>query len=115
MEKKVTIKETVLSRYPRRIAPPLPPPESLPFPANLIRLCSDCSLRAGCKSPVPGDGVIPTEVMLVGQNPGAQENDWGKPFIGQAGQYLDSLLFQCGVSRDSVYITNLVKCLSPNN
>jgi len=53
--------------------------------------------------------------MLVGQNPGKNEDEQGKPFIGQAGQYLDSLLFQCGISRDSVCITNVVKCLTANN
>jgi len=53
--------------------------------------------------------------MLIGQNPGFNEGEWGKPFVGQAGQYLDSLLFQSGIARDSVYITNLIKCLTPNN
>ncbi len=103
------------SRYPRRVAPPLPPPDSLPFPGNLVRLCADCGLRQGAKAPVPGDGAIPARVMLVGQNPGGNEDDWGKPFVGPAGRYLDSLLFQCGIPRESVYITNLVRCLSPND
>jgi len=104
------------NRYPRRTAPPLPDPDSLPFPANLIRRCSDCGLRAKAKAPVPGCGSVSAEVMLVGQNPGKSEDEWGyKPFVGQAGRYLDSLLFQCGISRESVYITNLVKCLSPGD
>jgi uracil-DNA glycosylase family 4 len=53
--------------------------------------------------------------MLVGQNPGFNEDREGRPFVGQAGQYLDSLLFQSGISREAVAICNLVKCLTPNN
>ncbi len=60
----------IYSGYPRKVAPPLPPPESLPFPGNLIRLCGDCGLSANCKAPVPGDNIAPCEVLLVGQNPG---------------------------------------------
>jgi len=94
---------------------PNTPTDTLTLPIDLIRQCHDCNLRAGAKQPVPGIGPVPAEVMLVGQNPGRQENDEGRPFIGQAGQYLDSLLFQCAIPRESVYITNLVKCLTPGN
>ncbi len=101
-------------RY-RRPIPVLPDPTTLPFPANLIRQCSDCDLRQGCNAPVPGDGVTPAYVMFLGQNPGKEEDEWGKPFIGKAGQQLDSLLLQCGISREQVYITNVIKCLTRNN
>jgi len=101
------------TRY--RPAPVLPPADSLSFPANLIVDCSACGLRNGCNRPVPGENIQPCEVMLVGQNPGFNEDREGRPFIGQAGQYLDSLLFQSGVSRESVAICNIVKCLTPNN
>jgi uracil-DNA glycosylase family 4 len=53
--------------------------------------------------------------MLIGQNPGFSEDQQGLPFVGPAGQYLDSLLFHCSVPRESVYITNLAKCLTLNN
>lgn len=53
--------------------------------------------------------------MLVGQNPGWNEDQEGRPFIGQAGQYLDSLLFQAGIPRTNVCIANLVHCLTSNN
>jgi len=96
--------------------PVLPPAESLPYPGNLIRQCSECGLRAGCKAPVPGENVFPTDVMLIGQNPGVQEDQWGfRPFCGPAGKYLDSLLFQVGVPREVVCTTNIAKCLTPNN
>ncbi len=99
-----------------RTPPPLPRPESLPFPGNLIRNCSDCGLRTGCRAPVPGDGSTPARVMFVGEAPGAQEDEWGfRPFIGQAGKYLDSLLFQVSLSRDLIYVTNVIHCRPPNN
>jgi len=102
-------------RY-HRTPPPLPDPSTLPFPGNLIRLCTDCGLRAKCKAPVPGDGAVPAEVALVGEGPGRQEDEWGyKPFVGQAGQYLNSLLFQVGLPRESVYATNVVHCHPPGN
>jgi len=105
-----------VSHYYNRPVPVLPPADSLSFPANLIVACSECGLRNGCSRPVPGERTDEHyEVMLVGQNPGFNEDREGKPFIGQAGQYLDSLLFQSGVSRENVAICNIVKCLTPNN
>ncbi len=101
-------------RY-RRSSPVLPDPDTLPFPARAIVACDDCHLRKGCTRPVPGVGPIPSRVMIVGQNPGRNEDLEGKPFIGAAGQQLDSLLFRSGVSRDDIYITNVVHCLTPNN
>lgn len=99
----------------RRPVPVLPSVESLPFPGNLIRQCSDCDLRSGCTAPVPGDGAIPAYVMFLGQNPGGEEDQWGRPFIGKAGQQLDYLLLQCGLNREQVYITNVVHCLTRSN
>jgi len=96
--------------------PPLPDPDTLPFPGNLVRNCRDCGLRDKCRAPVPGENIDPeVDVMLVGQGPGKNEDVQGKPFIGAAGQYLDSLLFQASIPRDSVAITNLVKCRTPGN
>jgi len=104
------------SHYNNHRVPVLPPVSSLPYPANLIAGCSECGLRSGCTRPVPGEHADEHhEVMLVGQNPGFNEDREGRPFIGQAGRYLDSLLFQCGISRESVCITNIVHCLTPNN
>lgn len=96
--------------------PPLPDPETLPFPGSLVRACHDCGLRDKCRAPVPGENIDPSvDVVLVGQNPGKAEDQQGRPFIGAAGQYLDSLLFQARIPRDVVAITNLVKCLTPGN
>lgn len=96
--------------------PPLPDPETLPFPGSLVRTCKDCNLGDKCRAPVPGENVDPSvNILLVGQNPGKAEDQNGRPFIGAAGEYLDSLLFQARVPRDTVSITNVVKCLTPGN
>jgi len=102
------------SRYRSTRVPPHP--DTLPFPGNLVRQCSDCGLRSSCTAPVPAENVEPHEVMFVGEAPGRQEDEWGfTPFCGQAGQYLDSLLFQCGISRESVCLSNTCHCRPPNN
>lgn len=54
-------------------------------------------------------------VMLVGEGPGAQEDQQGEPFVGKAGQLLDRILEAAGFKRDEVYITNVVKCRPPGN
>ncbi len=99
----------------RRPAPILPPADSLPYPANLIVGCSECGLRNGCTRPVPSEHCTSCDIMFVGEAPGFNEDQGGRPFIGAAGQYLDSLLFQCGVPRESVCISNTVRCRPPNN
>jgi uracil-DNA glycosylase family 4 len=99
----------------RRAAPPLPDPDTLPFPGNMVRRCEDCNLHNTCKSPVPGENISPREIMLIGQNPGFFEGEFGRPFCGQSGQYLESLLFRCSIPRESVAISNMVHCLTPNN
>ena len=103
------------NHYYNRPAPVLLPADSLPFPANLIVGCSECGLKAGCTRPVPAENAQPCDVILVGEAPGRNEDEQGKPFCGQAGQYLDSLLFQSGISRESVCITNVCHCRPPNN
>ena len=103
------------NHYYNRPAPVLPPPDSLPYPANQIVGCSECGLRQGCTRPVPSENCVPSEVMFVGEAPGAQEDLSGVPFVGASGQYLNSLLFQCGISRESVAVSNTVHCRPPNN
>ena len=102
------------SRY-NRPAPVLPPADSLPYPGNLIVGCASCGLRSSCQRPVPSENCSPCDVMFVGEAPGRNEDEQGRPFVGMAGQYLDSLLFQSGVPRESVCISNTVHCRPPNN
>ncbi len=103
------------SGYRRLPPPPLPDPSTLPFPGNVIRLCGACGLRASALAPVPSQGSIPAYVMLTGEAPGAQEDEWGVPFKGMAGTELNSLLAQAGVPRETVYINNVCRCKPSNN
>lgn len=85
------------------------------FPASEIRACQRCNAYKNCTKPVAGSGAVPAQVMFVGQNPGKNEDMQGIPFVGQSGKMLNSLLAGCGILREEVYITNLMKCLTPNN
>ncbi|HLQ61889.1 MAG TPA: uracil-DNA glycosylase [Candidatus Acidoferrales bacterium] len=80
-----------------------------------VRACTRCGLHATRTHAVPGTGPCPADVMIVGEAPGFNEDLQGKPFVGAAGQLLDTLLAQIGLSRESVYITNVLKCRPPQN
>jgi DNA polymerase len=58
---------------------------------------------------------LDAEVMLVGQNPGREEDKTGRPFVGRAGRYLDKILNKNEIQRDKIYITSVVKCRTPGN
>jgi uracil-DNA glycosylase family 4 len=64
---------------------------------------------------VPGEGDHDADVMLVGEAPGASEDKAGRPFVGRAGKFLDTLLEEAGLARDAVFITNVVKARPPGN
>jgi uracil-DNA glycosylase len=64
---------------------------------------------------VPGDSGPGAEVLLVGEAPGAQEDATGVPFVGRAGQLLDTLLEEAGLPREQVAVSNVVKCRPPGN
>ena len=64
---------------------------------------------------VPGEGDPDADVMLVGEAPGANEDEQGRPFVGRAGKLLDELLAEAGLEREQVYITNVVKARPPRN
>ena len=82
---------------------------------NQIYVCRKCRLWQGAKHGVPGEGPINAKVMLVGQNPGAEEDETGRPFVGRAGKFLTKVLAENGIRRDDVFITNIVKHVSPKN
>lgn len=77
--------------------------------------CTDCILHQWRTQVVPGSGPIPCDVMLIGEAPGKDENILGKPFVGRAGGILKQAIEKAGYTRDSVYITNMVKCRPPDN
>ncbi len=80
-----------------------------------IEVCHACPLAKGREKSVPGEGPARVDILFIGEAPGFHENRQGKPFVGQAGQFLDELLKAAGVDRSQVFITNVVKCRPPNN
>lgn len=83
--------------------------------AALAVQCHRCGLRAGCRGVVFGEGDPRADVMLVGEGPGATEDELGRPFVGRAGELLDRILAAAGFRREEVYITNVVMCRPPGN
>jgi len=77
--------------------------------------CRNCRLWQGAKHAVPGEGPLNAKVMIVGQNPGADEDEVGRPFVGRAGKYLTKTLAEFGIKRENLFITNIVKHTSPLN
>lgn len=80
-----------------------------------IKNCRKCRLWQGAKHAVPGEGPLNAKVMLVGQNPGAEEDKTGRPFVGRAGKFLNKVLAKNGFNREELFITNIVKHTSPKN
>ncbi|HUQ77761.1 MAG TPA: uracil-DNA glycosylase [Patescibacteria group bacterium] len=83
--------------------------------ASEVRSCTRCRLAEGRTNAVPGEGSPDTEVVLVGEAPGANEDRLGRPFIGRAGDLLVKLLGSIEWRREDVFITNVVKCRPPDN
>lgn len=83
--------------------------------AALARGCTRCGLRAGCNRVVFGEGHERARLCLIGEGPGAREDELGRPFVGAAGQLLDRILDVAGFRREQVYITNVVLCRPPGN
>jgi DNA polymerase len=83
--------------------------------ADEIVVCRKCKLHKTRKNAVPGEGKIDNRIMFIGEAPGYWEDSKGKPFVGEAGRLLDTLLEEANLLRDSVFITNIVKCRPPNN
>jgi len=81
-----------------------------------VKDCAACKLRAGCTQTVFGVGGENADWLFVGEGPGADEDERGEPFVGQAGKLLDNMLASIKLKRGSnVYIANVVKCRPPNN
>ncbi len=80
-----------------------------------VRACTACRLHRGRTHAVPGEGHPETEVVFVGEGPGQNEDQQGRPFVGAAGGLLAELLELVGWRRDEVFITNVVKCRPPGN
>ena len=83
---------------------------------SLVAACASCGLCEGRKQAVFGVGAEDAPWLFVGEGPGADEDEQGEPFVGQAGKLLDSMLAAIGCQRGrEVYIANVVKCRPPGN
>ena len=77
---------------------------------NEIALCQQCEIAKYRTKVVPGEGAENAEILLIGEAPGWHEDQQGRPFVGPAGQYLDTLLASINLKREQVYIANVIKC-----
>lgn len=77
--------------------------------------CKFCELWEYRTNAVVGSGSLDSEIVLVGEAPGRTEDELGLPFVGRAGNVLDEILVKAGLSRDEVFIMNIVKCRPPKN
>ena len=80
-----------------------------------VHECRDCPLGYSRTNAVPGEGPADARIMFIAEGPGKNEDQQGKPFMGKAGEFLEDLLAMAGLSRDEVFITNMIKCQAPGN
>lgn len=80
-----------------------------------LKNCTKCRLHITRTQVVPGEGNANASIMIIGQNPGFNEDRQGKPFIGKSGIKLNELLNKLNIDRNEVYITNAAKCFTPAN
>ena len=83
--------------------------------AAAVRACALCPLHSGRTNAVPGEGPANAPIMFIGEGPGFHEDRQGRPFVGSAGKLLEELLASIGMTREQVYIANVVKCRPPGN
>lgn len=103
---------------------PVPDPGSAPAEltqarldevAAQVRACARCELHQSRTQGVPGTGPASARLMAVGEAPGEKEDREGKPFVGAAGRLLTQLLEEIGLSREDIFITNVLKSRPPGN
>jgi DNA polymerase len=87
----------------------LPERVSLPALRETVQTCRGCALYRNATQAVLGEGAGAADVMLVGEQPGDQEDQEGRPFVGPAGRLLDRALEEAGIDRGATYVTNAVK------
>lgn len=129
------LKAMGLDSWVLRTSSPLPAPASAPTPAvsvppvvaereagfdwaalrERVAACTRCGLAATRTQTVFGVGDPAADWLVVGEAPGAEEDRRGEPFVGRAGQLLNSMLRAIGLAREQVYIANMLKCRPPNN
>jgi uracil-DNA glycosylase len=80
-----------------------------------IAVCQCCNLYKSATRAVPGEGPENAQIMFIGEAPGWNEDQQGRPFVGAAGKFLDQLIASIGLKREQVYIANVVKHRPPEN
>lgn len=98
--------------------PPASPSEqesSLAHLASKMTDCRVCRLHSGRQNLVFGEGPPGPKLVFVGEGPGFEEDQQGRPFVGKAGKLLDKMIKSLGLARSDVYICNVVKCRPPEN
>lgn len=83
--------------------------------ATEVTICRRCELWKTRRNAVPGEGNPDSQIMLIGEAPGYWEDIKGKPFVGAAGKLLNTLLSEASLSREDVFIGNVLKCRPPKN
>ncbi len=91
------------------------PKAELQVIAAEVNVCRNCKLHLSRKKAVPGEGPANADLMFIGEGPGFHENEQGRPFVGAAGRFLEELLASMGLTREQVFICNVVKCRPPGN
>ncbi len=82
---------------------------------NEVRNCAACALKGSRTQTVFGEGNPDAEIVFVGEAPGVEEDRTGRPFVGRAGELLGKMIVAMGLTRQDVYICNMLKCRPPNN
>ena len=82
---------------------------------EIVKKCKKCNLHITRKNTVFGEGNPDSNIMLIGEAPGREEDEVGRPFIGRAGKLLNEFLKSIGLNRDLVFIVNTIKCRPPEN
>lgn len=80
-----------------------------------ITTCQKCILGQSRTHAVPGEGPEDADIMFIGEAPGFHEDQQGRPFVGAAGRFLEELLASIGMTREDVFIANIIKCRPPGN
>lgn len=83
--------------------------------ASMVEDCKKCKLWKYRQHAVPGEGPSNASIVIIGRNPGVEEDRQGRPFVGRAGKFLEKLLGLAGIERKHAFITNPVKCFTPRN
>jgi len=89
--------------------------ESLEEIEEVVKKCNKCNLCKNRTNIVFGVGNKESDVMFIGEGPGADEDREGIPFVGKAGKLMDKAFIGLGIKREEVYIANIVKCRPPQN